>query len=166
PTAAADRTVSFALKEGVGVYGGFAGTETLRSQRDWAAHPTVLSGDIGTPGDASDNSYHVVSSDGLTAAAVLDGFTVTAGNATGITLPERFGGGMYDSSSSPTVRNVTFTANSATGYYGDYGGGMYNHYSSPVLTNVTFASNSANAANSGGGGMFNDQSSPVLTNVT
>ena len=34
PTAGTDRTVSFALKNGVGVYGGFAGTETLRSQRD------------------------------------------------------------------------------------------------------------------------------------
>src|SRR5262249_10952971 len=39
------------------------------------------SGDIGTPGDAADNSYHVVTSEGLSAAAVLDGFTVTAGNA-------------------------------------------------------------------------------------
>src|SRR5262245_35330260 len=99
PTIAVDRTISFVLKEGVAVYGGFAGTETLRSQRDWAAHPTTLSGDLGTPGDASDNSYHVVTSAGLTRAAVLDGFTVTAGNAHGGLV----GGGMYNYSSSPTV---------------------------------------------------------------
>src|SRR5215475_1262798 len=58
---ASDRTKSFALKDGVGIYGGFVGTETLRSQRNPAANVTILSGDIGTPGSAADNSYHVVS---------------------------------------------------------------------------------------------------------
>ena len=38
PTATADRTISFAMKNGVGVYGGFDGTETMRSERD----PVVL----------------------------------------------------------------------------------------------------------------------------
>ena len=41
PTATTDRTISFVLKNGVGVYGGFAGTETLRTQRDPAAHVTT-----------------------------------------------------------------------------------------------------------------------------
>jgi len=43
PTATADRTISFALRNGVGVYGGFVGNETLRSQRDPVAHVTTLS---------------------------------------------------------------------------------------------------------------------------
>lgn len=42
-----DRSVSFQLKNGVRIYGGFAGTETALSERDWVAHPTVLSGAIG-----------------------------------------------------------------------------------------------------------------------
>ncbi|HWZ86999.1 MAG TPA: hypothetical protein VN032_12405, partial [Thermoanaerobaculia bacterium] len=50
PTATIDRTISFALKNGVGVYGGFNGTETQRSQRNPAVNVTILSGDIGTPG--------------------------------------------------------------------------------------------------------------------
>src|SRR5262249_54017507 len=59
PTSGTDRSLSFALKAGVAIYGGFAGGETLLSQRDFVQHVTTLSGDIGTPGDSGDNSYHV-----------------------------------------------------------------------------------------------------------
>src|SRR5262245_48737704 len=34
PTTSTDRTISFTLKNGVALYGGFAGTETLLTQRD------------------------------------------------------------------------------------------------------------------------------------
>jgi len=80
PTTTADRTKCFVMKTGVALYGGFAGTETTREERDWQAHETILSGDIGAPGNSSDNSYHVVIG-GF--QAVLDGFTVDGGNTTG-----------------------------------------------------------------------------------
>jgi hypothetical protein len=165
PTTGTDRTVSFQLKSGVGLYGGFAGTETARNQRNIAANLTILSGDIDHNDTANpatnpsqivgNNSYHVVNGSGTDSTAVLDGFTVTGGNA------DSDGGGMYNSSGSPTVTNVTFSGNSA----GSAGGGMYNlSSSSPTVTNVTF---SGNSAGSEGGGMFNvNQSSPMLTNVT
>src|SRR5262249_14970416 len=60
PTSGTDRSASFTLKSGVAVYGGFAGTETLLSQRNWATNVAILSGDIATTGTSSDNSYHVV----------------------------------------------------------------------------------------------------------
>lgn len=41
-----DQQATFRLVDGVGLYGGFAGWETNRDQRDVAAHPTVLSGDF------------------------------------------------------------------------------------------------------------------------
>lgn len=54
------RSASFVLASGVELYGGFDGSEASVNARDIAAHPTVLSGDLGTPGDASDNAYHVL----------------------------------------------------------------------------------------------------------
>jgi len=58
PTSGIDRSATFTLKNGVAIYGGFAGTENMLSQRD-PVDPdiTTLSGDIGTAGDASDNSW-------------------------------------------------------------------------------------------------------------
>src|SRR5262249_55988200 len=77
PTSGTGRTASFVLDAGVAVYGGFAGTETALSQRNVATNVTTLSGDIGTVGDSSDNSYHVVTSSKLDKTAILDGFTIT-----------------------------------------------------------------------------------------
>ena len=48
--------ISFAMKNGVAVYGGFDGTETMRSERDPVVNVTILSGDIGTPSVSNDNS--------------------------------------------------------------------------------------------------------------
>jgi len=171
PGSADQRDATFTLKNGVALYGGFAGTETARDQRDWTANITVLSGDIdnndtNTDGNyiaetASDiqgaNSYHVVTASGADSTAVLDGFVVTAGQAHG-SSPNDLGGGMYNDPGSPTLSHVTFSGNSAAGY----GGGMYNNSSSPTLTNASFSGNQA----AWGGGMFNDDSNPTLTNVT
>ena len=158
PAGGTDRTASFELKSGVALYGGFAGTETLLTQRNPMTNPTILSGDIGETAVTTDNSYHVVVSSGADTTALLDGFTITAGNASSTVSPDDSGGGMLNTSGSPSLANVTFSANSAT-----YGGGMENYYySNPSLVNVTFSANSA----TGGGGMANLYSSPDLVNVT
>ncbi len=183
PTPDSNRAISFNLKDNLSLYGGFAGTETDRSQRNWLTHVTTLSGDIGTPGDTNDNSYHVLYAPNI-GSAVLDGFTVTGGRANGQESWQYVGGGLFNYQSSPTLRNVVFYGNSAQdggGMYSylpsspslanaifinnsatRYGGGMANDYASPVLTNVVFRANSA----SHGGGMSNYRNSPTLTNVT
>lgn len=170
PGAAGNRFASFYLRTGVALYGGFAGTETERDQRDWRANSTILSGDIDgndTNIDGNfiaetwmdiqgDNAYHVIviavfSPDVTT---MLDGFIITAGQTNALSDN---GGGIHNSGVNPTLVNLTFTGNSA-----NQGGGIYNLVSNPTLTNVTFASNAANQ----GGGMYNENSNPTLTNVT
>ncbi len=161
PTAGTDRTISFVLKSGVALYGGFAGAETERGQRDAAANVVTLSGNIGDTGSASDNSYHVVHGGGADETAILDGFTVADGNADGIGENEN-GGGMYnDSSSRPTVTGCGFANN----YAGDRGGGMYNaNFSRPAVIGCVFA---ANRTSSMGGGMFTGyNSTPTMTGCT
>ncbi|HNS50074.1 MAG TPA: right-handed parallel beta-helix repeat-containing protein [Anaerolineae bacterium] len=155
------RSATFQLKNGVALYGGFDPTlgDVGWEDRDWVNHGTVLSGDLGSVGDPGDNSYHVFyhpSELALDGSAVLDGFTVTGGNADGDS-PDRWGGGMKNVVSSPTVSHCTFSAN-----WAEYGGGMLNHSSSPAVTNCTFSGNSSTWF---GGGMLNMySSSPTVTN--
>jgi parallel beta-helix repeat protein len=163
PTSGTDRTISFLLKNGVPIYGGFAGGETVLSQRNWQTNVTILSGDIGNLGDNSDNSFHVVNGNSTNSTAVLDGFTIKGGNAFTYDLTDvyRNGGGMYNNASSPTLSNCTFSGNIAQ----LTGGGMYNvNSSSPTLSNCTFL---GNTAHENGGGMYNENSSsPNLTNCS
>ncbi|GAB3493294.1 hypothetical protein GCM10027341_08410 [Spirosoma knui] len=179
-----DQSVSFVMKNGVTIYGGFAtiGSPTL-VERNPTNFTTVLSGDIGTPDDNSDNSYHVINNTALNATAVLDGFVVSGGNAVGFDSFD-YGGGMNNEGSSPTLANCLFLNNSAV-----YGGGISNaNASSPTLTNCQFENNSAdegagmnngNSSNpslancifrnnsaSVGGGLKNESSSPALTNCS
>ena len=147
------------MKNGVAIYGGFAGTETSKDQRV-SGNNTILDGE---------REYRVfynnyTSSNKLTNSAKLDNVTIQNGYANGSNSSDKYGAGMYNYYASPEITNCTFTNNSAGGSYYGYGGGMCNYYSSsPVLTNCTFTNNSA----SGGGGMYNsDSSSPVLTNCT
>jgi predicted outer membrane repeat protein len=160
PNGNGDRTATFQLKNHVAVYGGYAGFgEPDPNARDVDLYETILSGDIGTPDVNTDNSYHVVTGSGTDANAILDGFTVTAGNANGSTDPNNHGGGMYNYAGSPTLTNCIFSGNISS----SSGGGVFNSTSSPTLTNCTFVGNSTPDR---GGGMRNNSSSPTLINCT
>jgi|GEM_PF-2002356 regulation of enolase protein 1 (concanavalin A-like superfamily) len=162
PTSGTDRTISFTMKNGVAIYGGFPNTGNPGfSSRDWSAYPTILSGDIGTPGNNGDNSYHVIlnSFNNLDHTALLDGVVVTKGIAY---IPDESythsrGGGVFNWNSSPAFNNCLFTGNSAR----FFGGGMYTESGSPLITNCIFSENSVEL---GGGGMFNKDGSSMVTN--
>jgi predicted outer membrane repeat protein len=174
-TGPASRTISFAMKNGVTIYGNFTGTETALTQRT-LTYPlsTTLSGDIGTPGSTADNSYHVISNpQGLTTTAVLDGVLITAGNANG-SFPDYNGGGVYNNGfrgvCSPTVRNCVFVGNSASSnggaVYNENGQGSgFNGIVAPTFIECVFLNNSAGA---GGGAVSSsgDNNQPSFTNCS
>jgi hypothetical protein len=152
------RQMSFRLQDGLAIYGGFAGTETMLSQRDAVAHVTRLSGDLGIPLDASDNSQHVLVAENVDGTAVLDGFTISGGNAD---VVNNFfvdtGGGMRNEAASPTIVDCSFGSNAATS-----GAGMGNFAgSAPAVSFCTFSNNAATGA---GGAVHNDASDAGFTN--
>lgn len=167
------RLAAFGLINGITIIGGYAGIrEPDPNERNFELYETILSGDlddndvdVNDPNNLLDeptraeNSYHIVTGSETDYTAVLDGFTITAGNANGTsyTIFGHGGGISNNINGNPTLTNCTFIENSAY-----YGGGMYNYNnSSPRLTNCTFSRNSTVYF---GGGMYNCKSNPTLTN--
>ena len=179
-----DRFASFEMISNVGLYGGFAGWETRRDQRDPAANETILSGDLLGNDDPAcvadsnccwereefgcdnqacqdavcaeisiccshslpdsgwrdycvyladalcgdlcrptrqDNSSNVLLGVGVDVTAVLDGFTVSGGEANWrgeVTSFEDYrlmmGGGFHNLEASPRMHNCVFTDNAAS----------------------------------------------------
>jgi predicted outer membrane repeat protein len=138
-----DRAATFQLEDGVSLQGGYAGGGTLTPDtRDLGVYETILSGDLRAddgPGRANtgDNSYHVVTGSGTNETALLDGVTVTAGNANGSGSNGR-GGGMYNEAGSPTIINCRFSQNSA-----DEGGAVCINASSPTFRDCLFTYNTS-----------------------
>jgi len=154
------RNNAFLMVNNVQLYGGFAGTETILTDRDLSlvANKTTLNGDFNNDdtitgsgstlsiGNNTENAYHVIVSSGDVKAALLDGFSITSGNAkdnsnSSITINSNviantFGGGIYNHTSSPRIANITFTGNS-----GNFGGAIVNNNSSPIINNSSFNKN-------------------------
>jgi parallel beta-helix repeat protein len=126
-------TATFQLESGVTIDGGYAGYGASNPDvRDVTAYPTVFSG--------GNTCYHVVTSSGTDSTAILDGVTITGGNANGTAQGQGSGGGLYDSSGSPSINDCIFSDNSAAGS----GAGVYVSGSSGLtLTGCTFSGNTS-----------------------
>jgi len=190
-----DRTISFEFSRLLSLFGGYVGCgEPDPNLRDISAYPTVLSGDLnGDDGpdftNIDDNSHNIVTFFDIDQAVVLDGFTITGGNADE-TSEYYAGGGVFNWHCSPVIRNCTFVRNSAmvgggmsngrgsggvsggagnptlinctfVGNASEWdGGGLYNHLARLTLVNCTFCENSA----ASGGGLYNNAGNTTLTN--
>jgi CSLREA domain-containing protein len=162
-----DRNATFKLKDRVNVYGGFAGTETSFSQRGVSANPTILSGDIDhndTDPEANgiiedpvqivgNNAYHVVTVDQAVTPA-LNGVTITAGDASVMSVADSGGGMLNMNGATPDVIGVTFQGNRAV-----YAGGAMLNTSgaAPYIADSQFIGNKADF----GGAIFN-QNAPMV----
>jgi len=117
----------FTLGAGIGLYGGFAGTETPRTERDPGSNVTVLTG--------IPNSVLTVAS-GAEPDTVIDGLVFRNGYR--FTGP---GGALDLSGASPTVRNNRFEGNRAQG-----GGAIAcSAGAKPVIEHNVFTGNTTSA---------------------
>ena len=199
--ASGEWTATFELVEGITMKGGYAGYgESDPNARDVELYETILSGDlysndidVNDPEDMweattrAENSYHVVTGGGGVedAVAILDGFTITGGNANVSSYYNGIGGGLYNQRCTIRITNCTFTMNFALfdggGLYNDQGdlslinckfvknlvrsgggAGIYNYRSNISQNNCTFIENLAQYGE--GGGVNNDECDPNLTN--
>lgn len=112
------RTSTFLLKDGLTMYGGFNGTETSRTQRNAKNNITTLSGDVNgndtttitaTETTRQDNLYHVLSVRGSAVYILVDGFTITGGNANGGTLTSGTASAQYYHTRGGAVYLNTYT---------------------------------------------------------
>ncbi|MCB9858677.1 MAG: hypothetical protein H6818_23610 [Phycisphaerales bacterium] len=144
-----DQNAVFRLLSGVSIYGGFAGTETDLSERDLGipANASILAGDLNAdnaplppggpaPPSWNDDSYHVVSAGGTDSSAILDGFTISGGNANGL-FPLDSGAGLYLVAGRPTLRNVHIVGNVAEAE----GGGIWSDFSRITIDALTLDRN-------------------------
>lgn len=154
-----DRNAAFIIPSGVRVYGGFHGTEKSFEERNWQVNQTIFSGDLGQPGEMSDNSHTIVYFQHADQNTLLDGIVIANGSANGyadgadLTVA---GAGIFNNGengeSSPVISNCIFINN-----YAREGAAIYNYANQgrcqPRITNCQFIGNKADF---NGGAIFNN----------
>ncbi len=163
-----DRAASFHLVNGLVLEGGYAGLGTRDPDlRDVRANLTVLSGDLdGDDGPSfanyDENSDHVLKGRYIDETTVVEGFTITGGNAT-LGNAGQGGGLLNEFASSPTLVDCSFLRNSAR----NSGGAVYSYASSPALVNCSFIGNRTTGLTTGLGGAARFvRSDATLTNCS
>lgn len=200
------RTESFVLRSGAIMLGGYAGCGAIDPDlRDPSLHETILSGDLNdndtfitSEADCGandgvwyevlcdrvlnneENSYHVVVSTNDAASTLLDGFTISGGNANGESFgpspdSNEQGSGINVYHGMPTISNCVLE-NNRTDNHGalndhggatvvdcefrhnysiNWGGAIHNQTDiSTRITNTRFFENATQGANGGGGAVF------------
>lgn len=145
-----DRLATFSMIDNVTIKGGFIGIGAPKiNARNIAGNPSILSGALGAV-----NSYHVVMALSVTSTAVLDGFTVKEGRASGTGF-NGSGAGMFIFFAYPSIVDCSFVDNVAFGVSmaGDGGGGVYSRLGGPSFVRCLFQHNEGSI----GAGVFADK---------
>ena len=170
------RDETFVIKRGgIRLLGGYP---TGGGTRNISSNTTILSGDLGTQNDKSDNAYHVIAiaSDGYTFindSTVIDGFEIRDGHANGDKKTPigkwgfvgGKGGGIsmvfhQEIYSTPKIqiRNCRFTNN-----FAHQGASVIVEGGGPTFSNCTFDDNDASVI---AGGIYNVYANSVIENCT
>ncbi|MEM9821552.1 MAG: T9SS type A sorting domain-containing protein [Bacteroidota bacterium] len=155
------KNATFYIHKDIEIFGGFAGTETARDQRDWEINPTILSGNYAS----NLKTYHVVYFENVADSCRIDGFTITDGEANNSLDFNNKGGGIFNhcdnGTSSPTIRSCIIENNSAFN-----GGGMYNLANNgtctPIIRKCQFINN---ISSEDGGALYNDANSGTVSPI-
>jgi len=134
PTGSASNRFFAIYTQGIQLYGGFSGSETLRSQRNRENAPSILSGDNNT---VLKLDYYLSGND----QTVIDGFTIQNGSIFNNTNGYGIEIGLYIN---PTIKNCNIINNSG-------GGVLINDYSAPVFINCTISGNESEMNGKGAG---------------
>jgi parallel beta-helix repeat protein len=126
-------TETVTLPAGVALYGGFAGTETERGQRNWTTHVTVL--------DANYAGTAVTVNGSQDTPTVVDGFTIrNASSASGSGgQPDNVGAGIVCASGNVVISDNNISGNS--GY--SVGGGIDCQAGDVTITGNNISGNSS-----------------------
>ena len=162
----------------VQLYGGFDGTETSLSQRDWNVNPTIISGDVlgnDIPGDftfnRTDNAHHVLIINAPNPESVIDGLVFESGSSrldtyapTAADIPYNrwSGSALYLYRSGAMIRNCLFKNNDGTRGSGCYAFGDTLHTIALHFDNVIFRDNHGY---NGAGGFFQAFQNLQFTNT-
>jgi predicted outer membrane repeat protein len=142
------RSASFRVAPGITLRGGFDGTEATLDDRAGLFESTILTGDLGVPGDPTDNAYHVVQAmfdSGIPPGPTrVDGFVIRDGNANAPLNSQ--GGGVMMFNSGLYLSNCIIRNNSAR-----FGGGVHGQ---PALIRMSWCQLIDNHAIERGGGLW------------
>jgi len=164
-TSPGELDMSFLLKGGVSLIGGFSGTETTSTERDSREHLTILSGDLlgndttsptnGIRVDWSNSTSVCRVEQGNSSPAFLEGVTITMGGNNSTTNP---GGGIFCNNGKLSVSNCRFIANYSK--YREGGGAVsLNNNSDASFINCVFT---GNLCRGDGGAIYSLDSSLTL----
>ncbi|WP_026999809.1 immunoglobulin domain-containing protein, partial [Eisenibacter elegans] len=140
-TPGATRSSRFNINtNGIRMYGGFVGTETSLTQRDWQNNLTIISGDIGTVGVHTDNNFVLfLIGSAVTRTTRIDGLVFRhAYNDNPLASAKGGWGGAIRSEGAPTIINCTFENNFAR-----WGAAIFNDdvLAFPEIRNCIFRNN-------------------------
>ncbi len=180
PIPLTDRDFTFHLVNGVKLYGGFNGTETQLNERNPSVNVTTLSGDIGVLNDTTDNIRHIILSINDNSDTVIDGFTITKGNASfvpqnccdseliieGLLINRFHGPAIYNETSALQMNTVNIIENESE----QKASAIYNNNATTSVSNSNIELNTkadlSATSNDYGGAIHNSNTTITINNTT
>lgn len=155
---------TYTVRNGVKVYGGFTGVETMLAQRNPELNVTVLSADINRDDSffpqfniVTANSWNIVTMNGVDSTTRLDGFDLRTGHLFNAQGDRKFGAGVHLINSSPVVANCVFSNCVAAN-----GGALHSDTGNPIIEFCTFLSNWSSEYSSQGAAIYNGSGTMVV----